>query len=449
MRSIPLTNRSVNGCEALNQAMEQGIRALHQTIGQYIMLWLDQAVTYLLGRELYVRRQNIHRWLEVNARCCRCGSCLSLHFSRNGSRKRILSFLDFTLTLRLPRVVCECGGSVRLDFGGLVRPYQRLADEVDDRIRRWAGLCLSLRQMQLELRHLHIGPLGLSTLLTRLHQLRDLTPEVTPAVTPPVLQVDAIWLTQLRPNGRVRRDAKGRKRAVKGRFKRPLLIALGIWPDTGRLEVLAWQMSQSEDANAWLTFLTQLEAQGIRHENGLELIIHDGGSGLCSILPTVYYDVASQRCIFHKLRNIGKALSFPDDWSPKQRSRKRRAILKDFCAIWQAKRYDTTLRRYLQVCRTYRTSQPKAIATLRRDFRDTLTYYHLLAQHPNWKRQYLRTTSHLERFNRSLRKHTRAAAAYHSDAGILAMVAQQAQHLKISSSQRTITSTKSQPKSVH
>jgi hypothetical protein len=34
------------------------------------------------------------------------------------------------------------------------------------------------------------------------------------------VQVDAIWFTQLRPNGERRKDAKGRKRAAKGRFKR-------------------------------------------------------------------------------------------------------------------------------------------------------------------------------------------------------------------------------------
>jgi hypothetical protein len=32
-----------------------------------------------------------------------------------------------------------------------------------------------------------------------------------------------------------------------------------------------------------------LEAQGIRGENGLKLIIHDGGSGLRSALRTVYF----------------------------------------------------------------------------------------------------------------------------------------------------------------
>lgn len=428
MRSIPLTPRSVNGRQALEQAFEQGMQALRQSIDQYIIWWLDQAVTYLLGRDLYVRRHTISSWLEQNARCARCGSRVSQRFSRNGSRSRTLSFLDFTLQVRFPRVICECGGSVRLDLGGFLRPYQRLADAVDERLQRWAALCLSLRQMQGELRHCHLGPLGLSTLLKRLHQLQDLTPDIGPSTVPPVLQVDAIWLTQLRPNGHVRTDAKGRRRPVKGRFKRPLFIALGLWPDSGHVEILAWQLGLSEDGQSWLAFLTYLEEQGIRSENGLELIIHDGGSGLCAALVTVYYDSATQRCLFHKLRNIANALQFLEPCSPKQRRRLSKAILKEIRAIWEAKRYGTALRRYLHVCRKYRTSQPKAIATLRRDFRQTLTYYHLQSQHPAWPRRCLRTISYLERFNRSLRQHARAANAYHCDDGILAMVAQQAAH---------------------
>jgi hypothetical protein len=87
--------------------------------------------------------------------------------------------------------------------------------------------------MQTELAHSFIGPLGMRTLLTRLHQVATMTPEESQVSVPPILQIDAIWLTQLRPNGRMRRDRTGRKRAVKGRYKRPLLIALGLWPDTG------------------------------------------------------------------------------------------------------------------------------------------------------------------------------------------------------------------------
>ena len=83
------------------------------------------------------------------------------------------------------------------------------------------------------------------------------------------------------------------------------------------------------------------------------------------------------------------------------------------------------LRRYLKVVRTYRHAQPEAVATLRRDFRQTITYYALEQQFPYWERKYLRTTSRLERFNRRLRWRIRAANAYHSEIGLEAMVTQE------------------------
>ena len=86
---------------------------------------------------------------------------------------------------------------------------------------------LSLRQpvparpgMQAELAHGFVGPLGLRTLTERLHQLQGLTPDLESPEVPSIVQVDAIWFTQLRPNGERRKDAKGRKRAAKWRFKR-------------------------------------------------------------------------------------------------------------------------------------------------------------------------------------------------------------------------------------
>lgn len=169
-----------------------------------------------------------------------------------------------------------------------------------------------------------------------------------------------------------------------------------------------------------------MEEQGISAEQGLRLIIHDGGSGLCAALRFLDLGVADQRCIFHKLRNIAKAILVPDDLEPEERRRKRKAILNDFKAIWQAKQYATALRRYLQVYRKYRDAQPAAVATLRRDFRTTLAYYQVKQEHPTWDWRFLRTTSRLERFNRALRKRCRAAGAYHSDQGLEAMLAQTA-----------------------
>jgi transposase-like protein len=126
---------------------------------------------------------------------------------------------------------------------------------------------------------------------------------------------------------------------------------------------------RQEDAEAWLAFLSLLEQQGLRGENGLELIIHDGGSGLCAALQTVHFAAAAQRCLFHKLRNIWDAIHVADDLPAAERKRQRRSIFRDFVAILQAKQLTTVLHRALRVVQNYRATQPAAVAALRRDFR--------------------------------------------------------------------------------
>jgi transposase-like protein len=346
---------------------------------------------------------------------------------RNGYRRRTLLTSLGWMVLRthcviefcLPRVRCQCGGSVAIEFAGLVRPYQRLSDLVDEQIQRWYRVGMSLRQLQKELSTTYIGPLAMRTLWVRVQQS---APTIQVCGVPPIVQVDAIWVTQVLPNGRTYCDRKGRKRMSKGRYKRPILIALGVWPDSNQAYVLEWMLAESEEAAAWEQFLTRLEAAGIRHANGLRLIIHDGGSGLCAALAMVHFGVPAQRCLFHKLRNIAQAIQLPTGLSRAERSARRKAILKHFQAIWQAKRYTTALRRYLQVVRDFRLTQPAAVATLRRDFRATLPSYSLVEPYPP---HHLRTTSRLERFNRTLRTRLRSANAFHSDLGLVAMITQQ------------------------
>jgi len=426
MDKIPESCSPVNAQTLFEVALDEAVQTLCQTLGARLQALLVAVVSHVAGRGHYARRQQVPARLRREGKCCRCGSRQSRRFSRNGFRSRNpLSTLWGEVAIDLPRVRCECGGSVKIDFGDLIQPYQRIRADVDAQIQRWGSMAMSLRQMRQELKHLHIGPLAMRTLNKRLHQLANLDPNREAEDVPPILQVDAIWITRLRSNGEVRRDRKGRKRPVKGRFKCPIMIAMGVWPDSDRCEILSWRLGESESAEEWVKFLEILEAQGIRGENGLKLIIHDGGKGLCSALQTVWFDAQQQRCLFHKLRNIYNAIRTSDNLTAKQRRRRRKAIFKDFRLIWEAHRYQTVLRRYLKVVRAYRPSQPEAVAALRRDFRFTITYYDLECQFPTWKRKYLRTTSRLERFNRRLRRRTRAANAYHSEIGVKAMLAQE------------------------
>ena len=426
MHSIPERCAPVNARTVLASLLVEAEAALQHTMALQLGEVLMAVVHYVLDRAYHRRRASVPKHLRREGRCCHCGTTKSYRFSRNGFRTRHLLTRWGELSVDLPRVRCECGGSVRIDFGDLLRPYQRIWDDVETQIERWGALALSLRQMRQELAHLHIGPLALRTLNQRLHQLAQLAPDPPPSAVPPILQVDAIWITLLRPNGQIRRDCKGRQRPVKGRFKCPLFIAMGVWPDSNHSEIMLWRLGHSEEAEEWTAFLSELEARGLRGENGLKLIIHDGGSGLCAALRMVYFGAHEQRCLFHKLRNIYNAIRVPDTLTPQQRRRRRTAIFKHFHAIWQARHYATALRRYLKVVRTFRQSQPEAVATLRRDFRLTVTYFDLEQEFPTWDRKHLRTISRLERFNRNIRRQARAANAYHSEQGVIAMATQEA-----------------------
>jgi hypothetical protein len=426
MASIATERGSVNAKAVFAAALAETQDALVKRLGEAVGQGLEANIELLLGRSAYVRRERIGPWVEVSAVCHRCKCHQSQRFLRNGHRAHTVLTLWGEVTVWVQRLVCVCGGSVQLEMDGWLRPYQRIGDDIDAQVRRWGALRLSLREIQAELAQLHLPPLALRTLNQRLQQVATIPAATPPASAPPVLQVDAIWVTQLVPTGTYHRDAKGRCRPDKKRLKRPIFIALGVWPDTDRAEVLAWHLADREDEGAWLAFLSDLEALGICGDNGLELIIHDGGSGLCAALNIVYFGAAEQRCLFHKLRNLYNAIRVSgENLTRKEQRRQRKAIFRDFHHIWQAKRLATVLQRYRHVVRQYRLTQPEAVHCLRSDFRATVAYFAVHERHPDWNMTHLRTTSRLERFNRCLRRRARAASAYHSDAGLRAMVAQE------------------------
>ena len=87
-----------------------------------------------------------------------------------------------------------------------------------------------------------------------------------------------------------------------GALRRPVLVALGLDPD-GKKEVLDYRLATAESAAQWELFLSDLYRRGLEGKC-LEMICTDGGTGLLAALPTVYPNVAVQRCWAHKIRNL-------------------------------------------------------------------------------------------------------------------------------------------------
>ena len=75
------------------------------------------------------------------------------------------------------------------------------------------------------------------------------------------------------------------------------------------------------------------------------------------------------------------------------------------------------------ICNQFHDTQPHFVATLQRDWHETIAFFRVLKRFPDWQRSALRTTSLLERLNRNLRRLFRPKGAFHSLTGLLATVA--------------------------
>ena len=381
---------------------------------------LEEDVDTWLYRSHHQRREDMGK-RKTGAVCCRCGSRQAQDFSRNGHRQRQAVTTYGVMSFWLPRVVCKCGGSVQIPFS-ILEPYQRLWDDVIEQINRWASLGLSLRQMQGEIGHQMDTQIGLRKLNEVVQNVANpVAIELTSV--PPVIMLDAIWVTLLKDTDAVQKDKMGRKRVIKERNKVCILVALGIYPQSQRWGILGWELADGEDQASWERLLLPLEDRGLYRERGLELLIHDGGKGLIAALKFIYPHIPHQRCLFHKLRNLWHAIQTPDGMSREDQKELKCELIQQVAEVFYASTSEEAHQLRDAFCEQWQDTQPEMVATLKRDWKDSIAFYRVLARFPNWKRSTLRTTSLLERVNRILRRLFRAAGAYHSTSGLLATVA--------------------------
>jgi len=241
--------------------------------------------------------------------------------------------------------------------------------------------------------------------------------------TPPVLLVDGIWVTVLYPTGKQRKDRMGRMRMEKRGQRRVVLVAQGVWPTSGRREVLGWVIAQSEDQDAWGELMALLRQKGLQIAH-VQLIIGDGSAGFEALRLKEYAQTPFQRCIFHKLQNVLRDLKAPVQLDHPSARAYKKAILQQAERIWQAD--DALAARQAQqaFCDRWRAEQPLAVDTVCRDFELTLTFYAVhadaLARGEAWPLQLLRTSSHLERENRESRSLFHHHLLFHSLQGLTA-----------------------------
>jgi transposase-like protein len=390
---------------------------------------LKEQVDQLLERASHVRRKRSKKG-KVKERCSRCLSHERQKFRRNGHYQRRLKTQWGKLQLDIPQVKCACGGNVKLCFREF-RPGQRIWDDFSVKVCAAYGLGLSYRQIKLEWDEIFGSSVGLGTLNQRVlaaSPQKSLLRVLKEDEVPPVVRLDGIWFTVMFQTQETKVDCSGRKRAVKLAKKVPILAAQGVWPETGKSVLLAWMLAEGEDHNSWQAFLERLYHMGITVENGLRLLVADGSEGFRSAYESRYWMVPFQRCVFHKLRNIIRAIRTPAGLDRQAAKEYRTPIIHQAAQIWRAEDEKTARLRYQAFCTHWHSLQPKAVDTLKRDFDQTLAFYAVQKQAAAlgqfWPAYTLRTTSPLERLFREFRRRYRNAVLFHSPAGAIAATAQ-------------------------
>ena len=380
---------------------------------------LEADVKAWLYRDYHKRKAGIKR--HSRAVCQSCGSVEARDFMRNGHRKRQIVTKMGVVQFWLPRVVCQCGGSVKIPFS-ILHPYQQIWEDVLEQINRWADLGLSLRQMQEELGVQTGTQIGLRSLNKVVNDV-EMPRFIEFKAIPPVVMLDAIWVTLLEDSIETKVDRLKRQRPVKVRNKVCILVALGLYPQNERWGILGWHLADSESQSAWETLLLALEQRGLYRQRGLELFIHDGGKGLIAALNYLYPNIPHQRCIFHKLRNLWHSIQTPDGLTRIQQQQFKRNMLQQVQAIFYAEHERDAELIQRTIIHQFQATQAQFVDTLKRDWHETIAFFRVLKRFPDWQRSTLRTTSLLERVNRMLRRLFRPKCAFHSINGLLATVA--------------------------
>ncbi|MBI3971314.1 MAG: transposase [Chloroflexi bacterium] len=115
-------------------------------------------------------------------------------------------------------------------------------------------------------------------------------------------------------------------------------------------------------------------AAGIAAEKGLSLIVSDGSDGLAAALERVDLGpgVRHQRGVFHKRRHVAKAVKAAMAESKEDQKQERRQVVQEAAAIYQGEDRAEVLRRRDEFVATWPRAEPEAVATLLRDFEQTI-----------------------------------------------------------------------------
>lgn len=205
----------------------------------------------------------------------------------------------------------------------------------------------------------------------------------------PFLTVDATYF-KVRVNHRI--------------VSRAFMIAYGTNQE-GHREILGFGVYDNESKSTWNAFLQSLKARGL---NGLLMITSDAHEGIQDAVSKVFPDVPWQRCQFHFSKNISEK-------APKKYQAGIRADLQE---MWNCDTVEAARKKRDSIIADYRDVAESAISCLDEGFESAMTVMIL----PKQLRKYFRTSNHIERLNKELKRRSSVIGIFPNEDSLLRLM---------------------------
>lgn len=205
----------------------------------------------------------------------------------------------------------------------------------------------------------------------------------------PFLEVDATYF-KVRENHRI--------------ISKAFMIAHGV-NARGKREILGFNVYPAETKETWNHFLNSLKVRGLQ---GVLMITSDAHEGIRNAISKVFPDVPWQRCQFHFAKNI----------SEKAPKKYQAGLRSELTEMFNSKSLKEARKKRDAIIEEYKDIAEAAMTCLDEGFEDSMTVMAL----PKYLRCYVRTSNHLERLNRELKRRSKVIGVFPNEQSLLRLM---------------------------
>ena len=306
---------------------------------------------------------------------------------RNGKSRKTVKSTSGKFELETPR---DRAGTFEPQ---LVKKHQRtVSDEIETKILSMYGLGMSYADIAGHVEEMYSIGVSPATISTITDKLID---EVKAWQARPLENLyPFVWL-----------DAIHYKIRQKGRYQHKAIYTVLALNMEGKKEVLGRYLSESEGANFWLRFLTDLQNRGVED---ILIASVDGLTGFPEAIASIYPETEVQLCIVHQIRNSLRYVA----------SKNHKAFMVDLKRVYRAKSLGEAEAALDELESLWGEKYPILIKSWRTKWEHLSAYF----KYPEDIRRIIYTTNSIEAVHRQFRKLTKTKGGFPNHDSLLKLL---------------------------